>query len=168
MYSVKSISNVLGVSTSAVYKKIRKFKTDLEPHIKEINGSKTLSNTGVKTLASKYDEFKKNKLLSLLVVNQEETIESSEPSDTFSSKASNSVQNHYETSKKLIENYDKTIELLKDQINIKDDLISTQSRQLENFQVLLKQSSDEILLLESNTTEDLTKQSFFKKVFKKK
>lgn len=157
LYTVAEVSDMLGFSKVTIYNKVKSLKTDLKTCIKHEKGIMLINEEGLliikrdlgliedeNTLNNDGDfkvgnnDLKQFKEFNMLVKTLENTVKTG--------------QENYINS--LLEQ----IELLKSELNKKDDQINNTLRLLENSQVLIKDNKEKILMLE--TKEEKEKKGF--------
>lgn len=162
LYTVSELSDMLGFSKVTIYNKINSLKTDLKPYIKHKKGVTYIDDKGV--LIIKRD---------LGLIEVESTLNSN-GEFKVDNPVNNEVLKEFKELNVLVktlktevetgqDNYTKSlldqIELLKSELNKKDDQINNTLRLLENSQILLKENKEKILMLE-NKEEEKKKFSF--------
>lgn len=152
LYTVSEISDMLEFSKVTIYNKINSLKTDLRPYIVHKKGVMHIKEKGV--LIIKKD---------LGLINDENI---SKYNDNL--RAENEVDNNgsgqFKEFNTLIKTLEKTIktsqedyiqslldqiDLLKSELNKKDDKLNNTLKLLENSQVLIKDKKEKILMLEN-------------------
>jgi len=127
MYTVKEISEKIGVSKVTIYNDLKRFKSELKPYLRVEQRSKYLSEEGLDLL--KKLRGGKTKLDS----NLNQTLESE--------------------LRQRLEDSEVQIKYLKSQIEISQKNFEREQQLHEHTQVLLKQSQDHSLLLEHQLDE---------------
>lgn len=165
LYTVAELSNMLGFSKVTIYNKVNSLKTDLKPHIKHKKGITYIDDKGVliikRDLGLKEDEntlndadkFKADDPVKYEGLNQSK--EFNILVKTLNEKVKTSQDDYI---KSLLDQ----IELLKSELNKKDDQINNTLRLLENSQILIKDNKEKILMLEN---EEEKKKFSFKNIF---
>ena len=133
-YTITKAAERIGVSRATLYRRLPEFLTDLGDNLQEIDGVKTINESGIEYLRS------------VLVIPFQN--EGEEVSDSFE-KVSKKVSAEYhekeiERLRSTIETKDQMIELLKEQIQRQEDEIkrihermSDRDRQFDQFQQLM-------------------------------
>lgn len=156
LYTVAELSDMLGFSKVTIYNKINSLKTDLKPCIKHKKGITYIDDKGVliikrdlglieyeSTLNSK-DKFKVDDS-----VNNEDLKQFKELNILVKTLKEEVKTGQDEHTKSLLNQ----IELLKSELNKKDDQINNTLRLLENSQILLRENKEKIVMLESKEKE---------------
>lgn len=137
LFKVSEIAEKLGKSKTSVYKKTNKFKADLEPHRKKLNGVIYYNVEGFDII--------KNSFAEPIIETRVET------------NALNNVDDKYLDL--LLSEKDEQIKHLKEQLKEKDKSLEQAMELVKNNQVLLLQSQERVLMLETPTE----KKSFWDK-----
>lgn len=136
----------LNVSHTTIYNKLKNkeiYKT-LKPFIKNVGNSKSISIEGIDILKSFINTKDNN--LKQTPPNNDQTLNDS----------------MFIPLQERVKQLEKDKDFLLNEINIKNELILAQSRQLENSQILLRDNQQKLLMLESKPTY----KGFFKRLFK--
>mgnify|MGYP003781737365 CR=1 FL=1 len=152
LYTVAEISEMLGFSKVTIYNKINSLKSGLKGCISRKKGITYINSKGLliirESLGLKVDED--------TLINDDD-IKATSTEDNEDIKQFKDINYLIETIKETIEtgqeNYINSlldqIELLKSELNNKDDQLNNTLRLLENSQILLRDSKEKILELES-------------------
>ncbi len=162
LYTVAEISDMTGFSKVTIYNKVNLLKTDLKPCIKRKNGVTYIDDKGVLIIKRDLGLIEDENTL-----NYDEEFKEASPVDNNDLKQFKDINILIETLKETVktgqEDYINSllgqIELLKSELNKKDDQINNTLRLLENSQVLIKDNKEKILMLESK--EEKEKKGFF-------
>lgn len=166
LYTVAELSDMLGFSKVTIYNKINSLKTDLKPYIKHKKGVTYIDDKGV--LIIKRD-LGLNQHESTLNSNDDFKVE--DPVKDEDLKGFKELNILVKTLKKEVktgqDDYTNSlldqIELLKSELNKKDDQINNTLRLLENSQILLRENKEKIVMLENKEKEK--KKFSFKDLF---
>jgi hypothetical protein len=157
LYTVAEVSDMLEFSKVTIYNKINSLKTDLKPYIKHRKGITYIDDKGV--LIIKRD---------LGLIEDENTLNSGNEFKAENPLGKSDLKQFKEINI-LVETLEKTIktgqanyinsllgqiELLKSELNKKDEQINNTLRLLENSQVLIKDNKEKILMLESKEEKE--------------
>ena len=156
LYTVAELSDMLGFSKVTIYNKINSLKTDLKPYIKHKKGVTYIDDKGV--LIIKRD-LGLNQHESTLNSNDDFKVE--DPVKDEDLKGFKELNILVKTLKKEVktgqDDYTNSlldqIELLKSELNKKDDQINNTLRLLENSQILLRENKEKIVMLENKEKE---------------
>jgi hypothetical protein len=138
MYTVKNLSSILHVSKATIYNDFKRFKAEIKPYLKTKNHSKYLTSDGLEIL----------KKLRGIQVGLESNL-----NDPYKSLLLEQV-----------DSFKVQVEYLKNQLEIQQQNLEREQQLHEHTQILLKQSQENILLLE--TEKKVDKISFWKKFLK--
>lgn len=156
MKSIKELSTELGVSTTAIYKKLKNDKRDFQPYLKKVSNTKYLEREGIELLKTKFVQTKNDESLKL---NEEQVLNRLlNESETNGSKG-------FQTSLKLQEKHIKTLqaelEHSKKQLEVKDKQIEKKDKQIDklqdqsqNYQELLLVKEKQIMQLKEPKVEN--------------
>lgn len=161
LYTVAEVSDMLGFSKVTIYNKVNSLKTDLRPCIKHRKGIMYLDEAGVLIIKKDLGLIEDENTL-----NDDNEFKAGDPVYNKDLKQFKELNILIETLEKTIktgqENYINSlldqIELLKSELNKKDDQINNTLRLLENSQVLIKDNKEKVLMLE--TKEEKEKKGF--------
>jgi|LGOV01.1.fsa_nt_gb transposase len=131
MYSVKEISEILNVSKVTIYNDLKRFKSELKPYLTTRNKVKYLSQDGL------------DKLSSLKQLN-------SEVKTDFNHTLNDDIE--IELRERLNDSKEE-LKFLKGQLEIGQKQLENSQRLHEHTQILLKQSQEKNMLLESQKNE---------------
>jgi len=148
MLRVVEIAEKIGKSKTAIYNKINENQALFKPYIKKVEGVKMIDTEGF------------NLLLKLFNLND---VETELENNTINSNDTNDLSEIILVKNEIINELKNQINYLEQQSQKKDELIDNQSRQLENFQVLLKQEQSKALYIE----EKIQTKRFWERIFKK-
>lgn len=162
LYTVAEASEILEVSKVTVYNKLNSLKNELKPYIKHKKSilhiddkglliiKKSLGLTEVETTLKDEDYVKSSGAVINDSINQFKDV------DYLIETVKKTVESGQE---KYIDSLLSQIDLLKSELQKKDDQINNTLRLMENSQVLLKQEKEKVLMLESEDQKE--KRSFF-------
>jgi len=148
MLRVVEIAGKIGKSKTAIYNKINENQALFKPYIKKVEGVKMIDTEGF------------NLLLKLFNLND---VETDLENNTINSNNTNALSEIILVKNEIINELKNQINYLEQQSQKKDELIDNQSRQLENFQVLLKQEQSKALYI----GENIQTKRFWERIFKK-
>lgn len=158
MYTVSEISQKLGISKSIIYKKLTSIENIAE-HVSIKGRTKYIDDIGLelieKILENKVDTemLSENEIDELEDCTEEALKNESDESKTSIKKISEDKYDELlEKNNKYIKMLEDEVEYLKEEIQLKNNLIAEQSRQLGNNQLLLIESKKKILMLETSVT----------------
>lgn len=156
LYTVAELSDMLGFSKVTIYNKINSLKTDLKPYIKHKKGVTYIDDKGVliikRDLGLNQDES---------TLNSNDDFKVEDPVNDEDLKGFKELNILVKTLKKEVktgqDDYTNSlldqIELLKSELNKKDDQINNTLRLLENSQILLRENKEKIVMLENKEKE---------------
>lgn len=155
LYTITEAAKQLQVSRVTVYKKIESIK-DLKSHVKIKNNIKYIDDTGLDIIKLSMANNSDSK-----VDTEEEIDEAVKQSNETYSEQFTDLQDKY------INSLQSQIEYLKNELEVKNKLISDQARMIENSQVLLRDNQQKILMLEDKVKEaaEIKPKGFLKKIF---
>lgn len=133
--SIKELSEEIGVSTTAIYKKINNNKRDFQPHLKKISNKKYLDTKGIELLKNKFVPTKFEE--SLKPVGSEVGTADVKP-----------FENHIHTLQTEIQHLKKQLEVKDSQMEKKDQQIDKLQNQSQNYQELLLVKEKQIMTLQ--------------------
>jgi len=140
-YSIKEVLDKLDISRATLYNRIDKNKQQLDRHISSKNGKKYISSIGIEILRANEG------------INDVDNMDN----------VNDSINNENRSGGEVIEILKKDNEFLKNQILEKDSHIHTLTKLIENSQILLRESQQKVLLLETKKKENFFKRLFIKK-----
>lgn len=154
MYKVLEISEKLGVSKVSVYNKIKQHSKELNGHIHKVKSVTYVDDKGFNIISDSFN------LQDRVTVDEEQKVtktsntESLSDDLTFTDDRINDLKGRIQYLEEHIEKKDALIfELVKN----KDEHITILTKQMENYQVLLK---DKPILLEGDTKKSIWKRLF--------
>lgn len=146
MFKVVEIAEKLGVSKVSVYNKIKQYNKELKPHLSKLKGVTYIDKQGFKIIKESFNLFNQAKT--------KDTGENHEATDKVND--TNSLNSILKVKNEQLKGLKDHIQYLENQIQVKDDLIKDQNKQLENFQVLLLNEQKRNKLLEGKIEESQT------------
>lgn len=168
LYTVTEISELLGFSKVTIYNKIKSLKLELKPYIKHKKGVLHIDDKGLLILKEDLGLKDIKSALNDDGTLNDENIDSNNNLEDFKD-INYLIKTINETVKTGQENYINSllnqIEILKSELDKKDDQLNNTLRLLENSQVLIKQDKEKILMLESK--EQKEKRGIFSNIFKR-
>ena len=138
LFKVSEIAEKLGKSKTAIYKKSNKFKVELEPHRKKLNGVVYYDSDGFDIIKNSFSE------------------------PIIETKGLNYQDDKYMNL--LLSEKDEQIKHLKEQLKEKENSLNTALELVKNNQVLLLHSQERVAMLES----PIENKSFWSKFKKNK
>lgn len=159
-YTVTEAAKILNITRQSIYNKLNSLNDVLQPHISKKNNVKYLSNEAVEIIQKNINgEDVKSNLYNI----DKELI------DLYKNQI-NDLQNHVATIKSTYEEqiknltntYRTQIEYIKEESNKKTNQLENKDKLLENMQVLLKDTKEQVHLLE-NTKNKKSIWHFWKK-----
>lgn len=139
MLKVSEIADKIGKSKTSVYKKVNGLKGELKPYRKKVNGVIYFDTEGF--------EIIKNSYVEVIIDNQVERTSLNHVDDKYLDL--------------LLSDKDEQIKHLKEQLEDKDRRLEQAMELVKNNQVLLLQSQDRVLMLETSPNDE--KKSFWSK-----
>lgn len=168
LYTVTEISEMLGYSKVTIYNRINSLKKELKPYIKHKKNIIHIDDKGLLILKEDLGLIDVKSTLNDDDTLNNENIDSNSNLEDFKD-ISFLIKTINETVKTGQENYINSllnqIEILKSELDKKDDQLNNTLRLLENSQVLIKQDKEKILMLESK--EQKEKRGIFSNIFKR-
>lgn len=157
LYTVAEISNMLGFSKATIYNKINSLETALKPCIKSKKGITHINEEGISIIKRDLGLIEDETTL-----NSEDKFKEQGAGDNIGLKEFQEIRILVETLEKTIETGQKDYinslleqnELLKLELNKKDEQINNTLRLLENSQILMKDSKEKILMLENKDEKE--------------
>ncbi len=154
MYRVSEVAKILGITRATVYNKINCLQEELTPFVYIKKGIKHIDDRGLEVIRKSLSVNKDAKDLTeglTTPLTSEKAIENESVGNTIDRQAFDSridtIQKDY------IENLKVHIEELKNELQIKNDQLKRKDELIINFQILLKEDKDRILLLEKGLEE---------------
>jgi hypothetical protein len=135
MYKIVEVAEKLGKSKTAIYNKLNENQGLFKQHLKKIENVKVLDDDGIDILKD------------LFGLNEVETNVETGSSNPSSANDSSHIE-------KLISELESRIKYLEEENKENRKLLNNQSKQLENFQILLLNEQKKNKLLEDNIEED--------------
>lgn len=168
LYTVAEISEELGFSKVTIYNKLNSLKSELKPYIRHKKGVIHIDDKGLLIIKESLGlnevktDLKEDNTLNQSSIVKNKDLNQFKDIDILIETVKKTVESGQEN---YINSLLEQIELLKSELQKKDDQINNTLRLLENSQVLLKQEKEKVLMLES--VEQKEKRSIFD-FFKKK
>ena len=135
MYKIVEVAEKLGKSKTAIYNKLNENQGLFKPHLKKVKNIKALDDEGVEILKN------------LFGLNEVEINVETGSDNPSSAKDSSYIE-------RLVSELENRIKYLEEENKENRKLLNNQSKQLENFQILLLNEQKKNKLLEDNIEED--------------
>lgn len=145
MYKVIEVANSLGVSKVTIYNKINHLKQEIKPHVYKKKGITYVDDTGVELIRKALGVNQGVNHLEIEVNSKEVVSNENEDKSSVVKELTHkidSLQDGY------INSLTGQINHLKKELEIKNEQLNTKDELIRNFQILLKEDKDRILLLE--------------------
>lgn len=162
MFKIFEVADKLEVSKVTIYNKIKVLNKDIKPFIHKLKGVTYIDETGIEIIKANLDS--KNTLNNFKTNSNSNNSDMSEDADiinrlnTFNESVTALNKDYISSLKDQISNLQKELDIKNNQLESKDKLI-------ENFQVLMKDDKEKILLLEDQVVSQSSKKNIFKRLF---
>lgn len=139
MLKVAEVAELLGVSKVSIYNKLKLYSKELKPHLSKLKGVLHIDSEGLEIIRDSFN------------LQGEVKTEDLGPGREVTHKIGNAetLNEILKIKDERLKDLKEHIKHLEDQIQGKDNLISDQSRQLEQFQILLLNEKEKTKLLET-------------------